>query len=151
MWEVCPEVMPVFQKLNKPTVIKDANFFIALYNKHSALDKVGEARMDSFAHIHGEQLTKCSCETQRQRQCKCHHFSIKYTYLCAFELTTYASKEILNRGISKLSVTHNTSKYPFNIPSEADIRAQFCTCMIAAHFSIQYMHELSYETNGHIA
>ena len=42
--------MPVFQKLNKPAVIKDATFFIALYDKHSALDKV-EARLDLFAHI----------------------------------------------------------------------------------------------------
>ena len=49
-WLVCPEVIPVFQKLNKPAVIKDATFFIALYNKHSTLDKV-EARLDLFAHI----------------------------------------------------------------------------------------------------
>jgi len=47
---VCPEVMPVFKKPNKPAVIKDATFFIALYDKHSALDKV-EARLDLFAHI----------------------------------------------------------------------------------------------------
>ena len=41
--------MSVFQKLNKPAVIK-ATFFIALYDKHSALDKV-EAGLDLFAHI----------------------------------------------------------------------------------------------------
>ena len=32
-WYVCPEVMLVFQNLNKPAFIKDAMFFIALYDK----------------------------------------------------------------------------------------------------------------------
>ena len=47
-WLVCPEVMPVFQKLNEPVVIKDATCFFALYDKHSALV---EAKLDLFAHI----------------------------------------------------------------------------------------------------
>ena len=49
-WQVCPEVMLVFQKPNKPAVIKDATYFIALYDKHSALDKI-EARLDLFVRI----------------------------------------------------------------------------------------------------
>ena len=42
--------MPVFQKLSKLAVIKDATFFIVLYDKHSALDKIEEAKLDLFAH-----------------------------------------------------------------------------------------------------